>query len=211
MNTPGERIKFIREQLGVSQARFGGAIGQDRLVIARWESGEQKPRSVQLKALAQLLNLPIEWVLEGHGLPPEIDQATEDTLREMREKAKIGLGVPSVRMKRERKDPDPLLRFPEHPQLPAAESLLLSISARIAALMSDKPNWPSIPGISHEMMMAFAKQRAIPSMRMIAAFAESFGVEEEMLLYGKNHATGRGARRVGDTAEPGTPDPPEGL
>lgn len=185
MQSAGDRIRYIRKQLGLSQTSFGNAIGQNRLAVSRWESGDQEPRPVQLMVLADLLALSPKWLLSGQGEPPEITPETIAALEESKKKAAAGLAVPSVRLRGGSGHEHAPWARALTPDMQAMFELWLNgISQRISGLMEERPEWPTVPGLSHEVMEAFFKQRAIPSMRMVVAFAEAFTVDEGWLLTG---------------------------
>lgn len=55
MSRGGERIREIREQLELSQARLGELLGVDEKTIRRWEKGETSPIYDHVKAAEDLL------------------------------------------------------------------------------------------------------------------------------------------------------------
>ena len=197
----GERIRFLREQLDVSQTTFGNAIGQNRLVVARWEAGTQEPKPLQLMRLAEILEISPQWMMKGIGTPPVATPAMQDALRKAESLVSMGYGVmtytdkgPSKAGNRARST-----TASEQTAAPACfENFLHAFGQRVANLMQARSDWPTIPGIPPEVMSAFSRQRALPSMRMIVPFAEAFGVSEEWLLTGQ---TPEGAtREKGPTA-----------
>jgi Zn-dependent peptidase ImmA (M78 family)/DNA-binding XRE family transcriptional regulator len=57
------QIKFIREQIGLSQEELGVRIGVTRQTIAAWESTERAPSVAQLSQIAQALGVPLPILL----------------------------------------------------------------------------------------------------------------------------------------------------
>ena len=51
--TPKQIIK-LRKDLGVTQEQLAKMIGAFRETVARWETGQNKPRGANLKALKEL-------------------------------------------------------------------------------------------------------------------------------------------------------------
>jgi transcriptional regulator with XRE-family HTH domain len=73
MNTLGERIRYIREKVlgDITQAQLGAKIGVTGGAVGNWEHGKNAGlASKNLKALAALANVSIDWLLNGVGQPP---------------------------------------------------------------------------------------------------------------------------------------------
>jgi len=184
----GERIRYLREQLDVSQTTFGKAIGQNRLVVARWEAGTQEPKPLQLMRLAEILEISPQWMMKGLGTPPVVTPTMQDALRKAESLASTGFGVTSYMEKGSSKAGKRArsTSASEQTASPACfDDFLHALGQRVASLMQARSDWPTIPGIPPEVMSAFARQRALPSMRIIVPFAEAFGVPEEWLLTGR--------------------------
>lgn len=49
-----ERIRKLREALGLTQKEMAEELGITRVTIARWETGTAKPKGLYLKALQGL-------------------------------------------------------------------------------------------------------------------------------------------------------------
>lgn len=54
------RIKELREKLGLTQGLLASALGLDRSTVAKWETGEAKPRANTLPELAKALGCTID-------------------------------------------------------------------------------------------------------------------------------------------------------
>jgi transcriptional regulator with XRE-family HTH domain len=70
MITFGERLKKVREGLGLDQKAFGMAIGvAGRDTISRWERGLGFPSADILIYLRQKYRIDIDWLISGEGEP----------------------------------------------------------------------------------------------------------------------------------------------
>ena len=68
MITFGERLKKVREGLGLDQKAFGVAIGvAGRDTISRWERGIGFPSADILILLRQNYRINIDWLVSGEG------------------------------------------------------------------------------------------------------------------------------------------------
>lgn len=77
----GERIKFVRKELGLSQADFGGKISISQASIACYESGVRLPSDAILKLICTTYNVDYNWLKYGDGLGPFIQsESLEDEL-----------------------------------------------------------------------------------------------------------------------------------
>lgn len=50
----GEKIKRLRETLGLTQAAFALRLGVDRRSVVRWENGKAKPHPVWVERMREL-------------------------------------------------------------------------------------------------------------------------------------------------------------
>ena len=64
--TVGEKIKEARRQCGLSQQQLAEKMLVSRSAVAKWEAGNGLPDVDNVKALAQLLNVSIDYLL-GEG------------------------------------------------------------------------------------------------------------------------------------------------
>lgn len=68
INTLAEKIKFYRKKNNLSQELLAYKMNVSQSTIAKWESGEQQPRSKNIKLLAQVLNTTsLELLNEDNG------------------------------------------------------------------------------------------------------------------------------------------------
>lgn len=61
------RLKIIRQESGLSQAKFGENIGMTRDEIANIEQGRAKIKQVKIKLICDCYNVNERWLLEGIG------------------------------------------------------------------------------------------------------------------------------------------------
>lgn len=64
-STLGERIRFAREKLGITQQALGTASGTSRALVSQWEAGIRNPGVRSLNALRGPLNVTLEWLVSG--------------------------------------------------------------------------------------------------------------------------------------------------
>lgn len=62
-----ERIKELREQLGLTQQKFADKIGLKRQTIAAYEIGKIEPSDSTLLLLCKEFNVNEEWIRTGTG------------------------------------------------------------------------------------------------------------------------------------------------
>jgi transcriptional regulator with XRE-family HTH domain len=62
-----ENIRIIRQNLGLSQARFAAEVGVDQMTISRWERGVSRPRAHYRQRIRALMEevLKDEEVADG--------------------------------------------------------------------------------------------------------------------------------------------------
>ncbi|MCM1305711.1 MAG: helix-turn-helix domain-containing protein [Bacteroides sp.] len=61
--TYAERIKQLREEDGISQAKLAKAIGVNQSAIALWENGNRKPNSDAIIDLAAYFEVTTDYLL----------------------------------------------------------------------------------------------------------------------------------------------------
>lgn len=67
----GQRLKLIREQTGLSQAKFAYLFGMPQTTYAKYETGGGVPDELKFE-LSQKYNINIHWLVTGQG-PMYID------------------------------------------------------------------------------------------------------------------------------------------
>lgn len=63
--TIGERIKLIRQNMGLSQKKFAELINAPKSSVGNWEANLNRPNNERLKAIAELGDLTVEELLHG--------------------------------------------------------------------------------------------------------------------------------------------------
>ena len=61
----GERIKILRNRMGISQEKFALFIGMDRTYLASVESGRRNISICNIKKIADGLNVSLSELFEG--------------------------------------------------------------------------------------------------------------------------------------------------
>lgn len=62
--TFGEKLKEARKEAGLSQEQFAEKMGVSRSAIAKWESDKGMPDVNNLKVMAQLLGISVDYLLD---------------------------------------------------------------------------------------------------------------------------------------------------
>lgn len=60
-----DRIKTIREELGLSQEKFGRRMGVSRDVINNLERGKVEPKQLQLNHMCDVYSINPAWLIDG--------------------------------------------------------------------------------------------------------------------------------------------------
>lgn len=63
----GDRLRLVRESVGMSQEELGEAAGVGRATIARIESGKGTPRRATLIAISFATGVSLEWLENGES------------------------------------------------------------------------------------------------------------------------------------------------
>ena len=59
--TIGERIKYERQRLDLSQLELGKLVGVSKQCISGWETGRTTPDSITLNKIAKIFNLDVNY------------------------------------------------------------------------------------------------------------------------------------------------------
>ena len=62
--TFGEKIKEARKEAGLSQEQFAQKLSVSRSAVAKWESDKGMPDINNLKSMAQLLDISVDYLLD---------------------------------------------------------------------------------------------------------------------------------------------------
>ncbi len=81
----GKRIRLARQALDLTQETVAASIGVGKAAVARWEGETRIPGGEHLLPLAKTLQVPVDWLVAGHGLPPESPERAQ--AREFREQS----------------------------------------------------------------------------------------------------------------------------
>lgn len=81
INIIGKSIKTHRKRAGLTQQKLSGQICVHELTIRRWESGLREPRSSDIKALCEVLQVSESELLNG----PKIDELKINIIWEVEE------------------------------------------------------------------------------------------------------------------------------
>ena len=73
MNTPGERIKYLRNKKGFSQIQLAQILGKDNTTVSHWELDKVSLTKPRVKELCEFFNVSEAWLLHGMTCePPKI-------------------------------------------------------------------------------------------------------------------------------------------
>lgn len=92
----GNRIKQVRNLLGITQEEFAKQIGRSRLAIARYETGARTPDDTTIKLISEKFGISERWLKTGEGemfikIEPNATLIELDALPVV---AKVGAGFP---------------------------------------------------------------------------------------------------------------------
>lgn len=65
--TIGQRLKYVRNMLGMTQSEFSDIIGMERSQIARAERDQRELRFEHLTRIAKECNVNLNWLISGDG------------------------------------------------------------------------------------------------------------------------------------------------
>lgn len=60
-----ERILYCRKKALLSQEELAGRLGVSRQAVSKWETGESIPDMNNLAALAEVLDVSLDWLIKG--------------------------------------------------------------------------------------------------------------------------------------------------
>ena len=64
-----QRLKYVREHLGLSQKELAQALGVSQKAVSYWERGERSMPAIILRRLKESLGVNPDWLLTGEGEP----------------------------------------------------------------------------------------------------------------------------------------------
>jgi transcriptional regulator with XRE-family HTH domain len=96
MNTPGERIRGRRKELGLRQGEFAKLVGIAQGTLSDIERGETNmPSAVVLMKMATVLGVSQAWIVSGKdgeiAIPNDQEQELLSSFREMDDAKKQAL------------------------------------------------------------------------------------------------------------------------
>jgi transcriptional regulator with XRE-family HTH domain len=118
--TLGEKIKEARKQCGLTQEQLAEKMTLSRSAIAKWESDKGLPDVDNLKALAQLLNVSVDYLLDDG------ETVAEHVIREAYNLSDYGKGS-----KKKKKDRLVLEKFPNATIHPLIGNLKLTKAEKV--------------------------------------------------------------------------------
>lgn len=66
MTTIGDRIKYKRKELGLTQAELGRMLGVTDRAVSKWEQGEGNPDMSLITKLSTVLNVSLDYLITGN-------------------------------------------------------------------------------------------------------------------------------------------------
>lgn len=85
----GQKIKSIRNTLGVDQLEFGKLLNVSRQTVSNWETDKQPPDLVHIIEIAQLGKVSLDFLILGTNKEMEYKKKIEEKdiiIRELMEK-----------------------------------------------------------------------------------------------------------------------------
>lgn len=70
----GDRIRFARERVGISQDELAVRLGRDQRTISQYENGKRKVLITDLPVLARILRVPVSFFFEGEDVLENLDK-----------------------------------------------------------------------------------------------------------------------------------------
>jgi transcriptional regulator with XRE-family HTH domain len=59
----GERLRFLRQEMGIGQNKLADALGISNASISYWENGKQEPTAEALFKLAVFFDVTVDYLL----------------------------------------------------------------------------------------------------------------------------------------------------
>jgi len=80
----GERLRWAREQAGLTQAQIAHMLNYHRPTISQIEAGQRIVRPDEIARFATLYGVQEKWIIHGdNGIPPNQDARVEIAAREL--------------------------------------------------------------------------------------------------------------------------------
>ena len=73
-NAVGERVRLLRESLGLTPTEFASKANLPRPGVSNWESGRQRPGFKDAKSICDVYGVTLDWLFLGRieGLRYEV-------------------------------------------------------------------------------------------------------------------------------------------
>ncbi len=71
------KIKELRNSLGMTLQEFGDQVGKPKQTIYRWETEQRRIKAEDARIIAQEFNVSINWLM-GYEAPPRPDLESEE-------------------------------------------------------------------------------------------------------------------------------------
>ena len=78
----GERIRWIRQQLDLTQSEFSKKLGVIQVSVARYEAG-RVPRAQVLEKIARIGGVTTSWLLHGEAIETTVSRGRQTTPKEL--------------------------------------------------------------------------------------------------------------------------------
>ena len=96
-----ENIRMRRKAMGLSQEEVARRLHITRQTLSKWENGLSVPDAQLLQQLAEVLEVPIAWLLDGPATAEQGDQEGErDTVAQQLERLNLLLAERNRRSRR---------------------------------------------------------------------------------------------------------------
>jgi len=82
----GQRIRFVRQKVGLTQPELGEQLGVEKAAISKYEAGEAK-RGVPIEFLAKIAelgNVTLDWLITGREPARTVQAPAVTTAQEVR-------------------------------------------------------------------------------------------------------------------------------
>jgi len=74
----GPKIRHVRKLRGLSQTKVGVLVGVHQTQVGKWEKGTNTPDIQQAKSLADVLNVPLDYLVDDQVDDPPAPEITPD-------------------------------------------------------------------------------------------------------------------------------------
>lgn len=74
-----DRIRSLRELLGLSQSSFGTKVGVKQNTVSSWEAGRITPNDSAILNICQTFGIREEWLRSGEG-PMEVQHPKDEVI-----------------------------------------------------------------------------------------------------------------------------------